>query len=115
MMGSMVAPPAVGKWLDKNLHPTLEMFFAPTVMTQLVARWGREELDQKCDAALASFVDAALEQRWIKIVRAETPTAVQSEYRRIVEGTVPPSEAIIISLASTAEVSSNKTSPAALS
>ncbi len=99
MIGSMVAPPAVGKWLDKNLHPPLEMFFAPTVMTQLVARWGKNVLDEKCDAALAAFVDAALDNRWITVVRAESTGTIQSEYRRIVEGTVPPSEAIIVSLA----------------
>lgn len=98
MVGSMVAPPSVATWLDRHLDPTLEMFFAPTVMTQLVARWGRATLDERCDAALAQFVDAALEHGWIKIVRAEATSAIQAEYRRIVEGTVPPSEAIIVSL-----------------
>jgi len=99
LVGSMLAPPPVAKWLDKHLNPTLEMFFAPTVMSELIARWGRSEFDEKCDAALLSFVDAALAHAWIKIVRAESPAAIQSEYRRIVEGSVPPSEAIILSLA----------------
>jgi len=99
LVGSMLAPPAVGQWLDKRVHPRLEMFFAPTVLTQLAARWGRSVLDEKCDAALASFVDAALENHWITVVRAETLPAIQAEYQRIVEATVPPSEAIILSLA----------------
>ena len=56
-------------------------------------------MDIKSDAALTAFVDAAIDGNWIGVHRAVTPEAVQVAYRRIVEGEVPPSEAVILSLA----------------
>ncbi len=114
LVGSMIAPPGIGRWLDRNLHPPLEMFFAPTVMADLAALWGRRQLDEKSDAAVAAFVDAAVDNHWITVVRAETATAIQSEYRRIVEGTVPPSEAVLLSLADSQPAHTDKSTEAAL-
>jgi hypothetical protein len=105
LVSSMVAPPAVAKWLEQSVNPPLEMFFAPTVMSQLRERWGREKLAAKSDEALGAFVSAALERGFIRIVRAEKLDAIQSQYRRIVEGKVPPSEAIVLSLADAATTS----------
>jgi len=69
------------------------------VIADLINKWGREEMDRKSDAALASFVDSALDEGWIKVNRVDSPEAAQNAYRRIVEGDVPPSEAVILSLA----------------
>ena len=108
------APAPVVRWLDKHLHPPLEMFFAPSVLTQLIELWGSDELDAKCEAALSEFVDAAIDNRWIAVVRAEQPAAIQSEYLRIVEGTVPPSEAVLVTLAEGEPASTTESTAAVL-
>ncbi len=99
MVIDMVGPQGLKNWASRRLSPRLEMFFAPTVINELLSRWGREEMDRKSDAALAQFVDAAVDEGWIRVVRSETPEAAQEAYRRIVQGEVPPSEAVILSLA----------------
>jgi hypothetical protein len=99
MFIDMIAPQRVKSWAVRRLNPRLEMFFAPTVIKQLQVSWGPEELDRKSGAALGAFVDAAVDGGWIHVQRSETPEAIQAAYRRIVEGTVPPSEAVVLSLA----------------
>lgn len=99
MFIDMVGPEGLKRWASRRLNPQLEMFFAPTVINALLSRWGREEMDRKSDAALTDFVDAAVDQGWIHVERSETPEAIQAAYRRIVQGKVPPSEAVILSLA----------------
>ena len=94
----MVGPKVAKRWASRRLNPRLEMFFAPTVINELLARWGQEEMDQKSDAALQQFVDAAIDRGWISVTRSEDINAIQSTYKRIVSGQVPPSEAVIISL-----------------
>lgn len=113
LVGSMVAPVAVRKWLDSKLHPKLEMFFAPTLMADLSALWGKDEYNQRCDAALAAFVHAAIDNHWLTVVRAEELDAIRAQYRRIVEGKVPPSEAVVLSLAGSAPKDKSKPSAAA--
>jgi len=100
MFIDMIAPQGMKNWASRNLNPKLEMFFAPTVINELVSQWGRDELTRRTDAALTRFVDAAVDQGWISVARSETPEAAQAAYRRIVEGKVPPSEAVILALAS---------------
>lgn len=101
MFIDMVAPQSIKAWAARRLSPKLEMFFAPTVINELLGRWGREEMDSRSNAALSAFVDAAIDQDWIRVERSENPEAIQAAYRRIVEGRVPPSEAVILSLAAT--------------
>lgn len=99
MFIDMVGPKAAKRWANRRLSPRLEMFFAPTVINELLARWGQEEMDKKSDSALQRFVDAAIDHRWINVTRAEDVDAIQSTYQKIVSGQVPPSEAVIVSLA----------------
>ncbi|NQX89379.1 MAG: DUF2855 family protein [Halioglobus sp.] len=100
MFIDMLAPQLVKSWASRWLTPRLEMFFAPAVINVLLAQWGREELERKSNQALTGFVDAAIGQGWIEVLRSESPESAQAAYRRIVEGEVPPSEAIILSLVS---------------
>ena len=60
-------------------------------------------MDRRSDAALTAFVDNAIDLGWITIARAESPEAIQAAYRRIVDGAVPPSEAVILSLGEAVE------------
>ena len=98
MFIDMIAPVSVKNWASRNLSPRLEMFFAPTVINELLAQWGREKMDAKSDAALTQFVDAALENGWITVKRCENLQDAQAAYKDIVTGQVPPSEAVVISL-----------------
>ena len=101
MFIDMVAPQSIKAWAARRLSPKLEMFFAPTVINELLGRWGREEMDSRSNTALSAFVDAAIDKDWIRVERSENPEAIQAAYRRIVEGRVPPAEAVILSLAVT--------------
>ena len=89
-------------WAERTLHPQLEMFFAPTVMADLIRRHGKAEFDRRCDAALGAFADHMVTGGHIRVLRCESPAAVQAAYRRVFEGGVLPSEAILVALAALA-------------
>lgn len=98
MFIDMVGPDAAKRWASRRLNPGLEMFFAPAVINALIDRWGQEEMDRKSDLALQQFVDAAIDAGWMSVSRCEDIDAIQSAYRRIIAGEIPPSEAVIVSL-----------------
>lgn len=98
MVASVVGPKRLGEWAEKTLEPKLEMFFAPSVMAELVNRLGKAEFDHRCEASLRRFVDAAIDGGWIQVVRCEDPAAAQAAYQRVFDGDIPPSEAVIVAL-----------------
>ncbi len=98
MAANMAAPRVIRNWVDNQLNPKLEMFFAPTVMAELARKMGRSALDKRCEETLAVFVDAAVSNDWIQVTRCEDAESAQAAYQRIFRGEVPPSEAIIVSL-----------------
>lgn len=98
MFIDMVAPAPVKNWASKKLNPPLEMFFAPTVINELLLRWGDEEVTQRTDVALRQFVDAAIDEGWMTVTRCEDLDAIQTAYKKILSGQLPPSEAVIVSL-----------------
>lgn len=99
MILGMASPNGFGGKIANKLNPTLEMFFAPTVMSELKSRWGKETFDQKCEEALGTFVNAAIDNKWIEVNRLEDLDGIQASYKRIFTGKLPPSEAIILSMA----------------
>jgi hypothetical protein len=99
MVSGMMAPKSIARWVDSKLNPKLEMFFAPSVMTELMDKFGKEEFDKMGDAALNEFVVAAIDNGWITVVRGDEPEAIQASYDRVFRGKLPPSEAVILSLA----------------
>ncbi|MCG8669176.1 MAG: DUF2855 family protein [Pseudomonadales bacterium] len=100
MITGMAAPKAIANWFDDHLNPKLEMFFAPSVMADLTSSLGKQQFDKQCEDALGQFVDAAIDKGWIEVNRCEDTDAVRQAYSRIFRGEVPPSEAVIFSLAS---------------
>lgn len=98
MFIDMVGPKPMKQWANRRLNPTLEMFFAPTVINMLLDRWGKDEMDRRSDAALKQFVDAAIDGNWITVTRAADLESIQSAYQRVISGRIAPSEAVIISL-----------------
>lgn len=99
MFIDMVAPAAIKRWGERSLSPKLEMFFAPTVVQQLVSAWGQEAFDSKADAALAQFARKAVEEKWIEVRRSENEPAIQAAYQHVMSGEVAPATAVILSLA----------------
>ncbi len=97
MMIDMMAPKPLQKWAGEKLNPPLEMFFAPTVINELLARWGKDEMEVKSDSALSRFVDAAIDGGWITVNRSNSLDEIQTAYQRIIAGTVLPEEAIVLS------------------
>jgi len=100
MLSGMMAPKSVATWVDSKLDPKLEMFFAPSVMATLMDEFGKDEFEKMGDAALNKFVNAAIDNDWITVVRGDEPKAIQESYDRVFRGKLPPSEAVILSLAS---------------
>ena len=101
MIVDMIAPQFVKSWASRRLSPRLEMFFAPTVINELLASWGQEEFDRKSNIALSQFVDTAIDESWIHVDRSERLEDIQAAYKKIVLGQVPPSQAVILSLTDT--------------
>ena len=99
MVSGMMAPKSIACWVDSKLNPKLEMFFAPSVMAVLMDKFGKEEFEKMGDAALNKFVIAAIDNGWISVVRGDEPEAIQASYDRVFRGKLPPSEAVILSLA----------------
>lgn len=95
----LAAPKKLAAWADRNLNPHLEMFFAPGVLTELVAQHGHAEVARRSERALAELVDTAIGGDWIGVTRCEDTDSAQEAYRRIFAGDVPPSEAVVVALA----------------
>lgn len=99
MLSGIVAPKSVANWIDGKLNPKLELFFTPSVMATLVEKFGKKEFERMGDIALNKFVVTAIDSGWITVVRGDEPEAIQESYERIFRGQLPPSEAVILSLA----------------
>ena len=98
MFIDMIASKGIQKWASKKFNPKVEMFFAPSVINELLEQHGKEEMERMSDCALTRFVDAAIDNGWIKVNRSETIDEIQQAYLNILEGKTPPSEAVILSM-----------------
>lgn len=98
LVADVTGSPKLTAWTDRSLHPQLEMFFAPTIMADLIRRHGKAEFDRRSETALVRFAERLTKDGHIAVHRCETPEAVQDAYRRVFAGTVPPDEAILVTL-----------------
>lgn len=99
MFIDMIAPASIKRWASKTLSPTLEMFFAPTVVQELVARWGQNAFDEKANAALSTFAAQAISKGWVEVQRCENEADIQAAYKHVMSGDVKPDTAVVLSLA----------------
>jgi Protein of unknown function (DUF2855) len=76
--------------------PKPELFFAPTHVARLGAAWGAAEFSRAVDAALSTFVHDS--RGWLKVHEAHGLPAAVEAWQRLVQGTVPPDEGLIITL-----------------
>eukprot|EP00511_Aplanochytrium_stocchinoi_P007654 CAMPEP_0204844266 /NCGR_PEP_ID=MMETSP1347-20130617/94_1 /ASSEMBLY_ACC=CAM_ASM_000690 /TAXON_ID=215587 /ORGANISM="Aplanochytrium stocchinoi, Strain GSBS06" /LENGTH=398 /DNA_ID=CAMNT_0051983577 /DNA_START=37 /DNA_END=1233 /DNA_ORIENTATION=- len=100
IVSGMLAPKSIAKFLDARLNPKLEMFFAPTVITMLRDKWGREKMTYIGNRDMCSFVDAVVKNGWIKVNRAdESLEEVQTAFKRVFIGDeILPCETVVLSL-----------------
>lgn len=74
-----------------------KFFFAPDQMVKRHGDWGPGGFDQRFGEAWQSVLGPAA--AWLTIVEERGPEAVERRYRDTLEGRVPPSEGLVLSLA----------------
>jgi hypothetical protein len=83
------APPA-------NLAgPAPQLFFAPTQIDKRRKEWGAEEFGRRLKAAQEQFFPAV--QQWLELEHGKGPAAIESAYRRVLDGMAEPQRGIILS------------------
>lgn len=87
MMG---APAILSSWMN----PVQELYLIMNDMADLEKEWGPEKLRSTQNEYVQIFCKAAVE--WISVRTCDTEESVQNAFAEIVEGTVPPSETIIL-------------------
>jgi hypothetical protein len=75
--------------------PDQAWFFAPDQLGARVAAWGPAEFDRRFGEALWHF--ASWTREWLNITRSVGATAVEAAYRSVLDGTVPPTVAHVLS------------------
>lgn len=76
--------------------PTPTFFFAPDRVVKRSRDWGRGELERRVATAWAPFCDWI--GSWLQVRRGQGFEAIEPTYRELLDGTVPPSAAHVISL-----------------
>ena len=76
--------------------PVPAMFFAPAVLAQRIAEWGRDGFEARLGTAWDSFVEST--QGWLEVVTAGGPAAAEHHYRDLLEGRARPAQGIVLSL-----------------
>ncbi len=76
--------------------PKPELFFAPTQVETSIKTWGIEGLSRRVGEALRAFLASA--ENWMQIQHGSGREAVESAYRRTLDGKVEPRQGIILSL-----------------
>jgi hypothetical protein len=80
------------------LNPKLELFLVMDILDELKCELGQDKLNDRLDAAMKSFVDAIIDNRWMSIRACDTLTSIQQAHIDICKGVVPPSEAVVVDM-----------------
>jgi len=75
--------------------PVPTLFFAPAQVAKRTGDWGAAELQRRMAEAWAEFAGRA--SRWIDVVHARGPAAVDRVYRDVLEGRASPSHGYVLS------------------
>jgi hypothetical protein len=78
--------------------PEPQFFFAPTQLEKRRRDWGPGGFEKRYGEARTAFLPSS--QRWMKVVRADGPDAVEAVYLEMLEGKVNPEVGHILSLPS---------------
>lgn len=77
--------------------PAPTMFFAPAQIEKRVAEWGQSGYQERLAAAWSALVDVV--DDWITVVEVYGWDELRDRYLQLLEGRLPPDEALIVSLA----------------
>jgi hypothetical protein len=75
--------------------PKPQFFFAPSQVSKRSKEWGREELNNRLETALAVFIEGS--QQWLCIEHLHGSDAVSETYSQLVAGKMPPEIGNILS------------------
>lgn len=69
-------------------------FFAPALLEERRAQWGREGLEARLEPEWAGFLAAS--RAWLELVEARGQAAIGAAYRDLLEGRVEPSRGLLL-------------------
>jgi hypothetical protein len=80
--------------------PRPVLFFAPAQVKKRRSEWGAEGFDRRLAAAWHAFMEPVTRSGapWLEVVRSRGPEAVETVYRRLLDGTVPANEGHFLSV-----------------
>ena len=75
--------------------PKPQFFFAPSQLSKRGKEWGREELNNRLETALNTFIEGS--KQWLRIEHARGADAVSDTYSQLVAGKMSPEIGNILS------------------
>ena len=75
--------------------PKPQFFFAPSKLSKRGKEWGREELNNRLETALNTFIEGS--KQWLRIEHARGADVVSNTYAQLVAGNMPPEIGNILS------------------
>jgi len=75
--------------------PKPQFFFAPSQLSKRGKEWGREDLNNRLETALNTFIEGSKE--WLRIEHSRGADAVSEIYSQLVAGKMPPEIGNILS------------------
>jgi hypothetical protein len=75
--------------------PKPQFFFAPSQLSKRGKEWGREELNNRLETALNTFIEGS--KQWLRIEHARGADVVSNTYAQLVAGNMPPEIGNILS------------------
>jgi len=75
--------------------PKPQFFFAPSQLSKRGKEWGREDLNNRLETALNTFIEGSKE--WLRIEHSRGADAVSETYSQLVAGKMPPEIGNILS------------------
>lgn len=85
------------KWIRKRMNPTQELFLIMDTSAALQEEHGKEKYLQIVEDYTKTFCDEA--SKWMKARKCDTEESIHSAFEDIMEGSVPPSEFVLLDVA----------------
>jgi hypothetical protein len=94
MIMSMMGAP---NWIRSWLNPTQELYLIFHTTDELKAKWGTEKYKATIEEYTKTFCVAA--SKWMSTRVCETEDSIETAYGDIMNGNVPPTEAVVLNVA----------------
>jgi len=96
MILSMMGAPS---WIRGWMNPTQELYLIMDTSAELKAKWGSEKYKATIEEYTRTFCEAALSNKWMSTRNCETEESIEQAFADIMNGTVPPTEAVVLNVA----------------